>query len=189
MSLDSTERQMPPPASPRPNRSRPSPLAARAAALLQRRRAEAAGASQHTSPGQAPSAPPDSEGWQADLNRVQLTGRLAREPLLHDVGDHRVASLQLVSERRWRTAPGVVIRDHSWHRLTAWEDLADLCGRLLHAGDRIYVEGQLRPISGQGGAILTYEIVLDRLILLARGPPQAREATRPYDLLGPHLPE
>lgn len=162
---------------------RPSPLATRTAALLERLRAEADGPTQRKAPRQAPSIPPDTDSWQADLNRVQLTGRLAREPLLHDVGDHRIASLQLVSERRWRTAPGTVMRDHSWHRLTAWEDLADLCGRLLHAGDRVYVEGQLRPISGQGGAVLTYEIVLDRLILLARSPP-ADEAN-PFDHLGP----
>lgn len=164
-----------------PRRHQRSPLAARTAALIQRLRATSAAAQQSPSP-DARSAPfPASDAWPSDLNRVQLTGRLAREPLLHDVGDHHVAELQLVSERRWRTRPGSVVRAHSWHRLTAWEELADLCGRLLHAGDRVYVEGQLRPIVGQiaGAPTTTYELVLERVILLSRATPRGQEGAPP----------
>lgn len=150
-----------------------SSLQLRTAALLQRLRAQQSG--QKVISAGWPELPPDGEGWQADLNRVQLTGCLAREPLLYDVADHHVARLQLRSERRWRTAPLAVVRSHTAFQLTAWEDLADYCGRHLHAGDRIFVEGQLRPISGRvvEGLCVNYEIVLERIMLLAR-PPAAR---------------
>lgn len=145
-----------------------SSLKVRTAVLLQRLREQQGEQCHPVLP--SASLPPDGEGWQADLNRVQLTGRLAREPLIYDVGDHHVARLQLLSERRWRTAPHAVVRSHTAFQLTAWEDLADFCGRHLHAGDRIFVEGQLRPIAGRvvEGLCVNYEIVLERIVLLAR---------------------
>jgi hypothetical protein len=170
-----------PPAMPTQGR-RSSPLAARASALLKRMRRAAPGDSQGLpAPDKRTALPPDTPTWQADLNRVQLSGRLACEPLLHNVGDHHVAELQLVRERCWRGAAGGVARAHSWHRLTAWEDLADYCGRLLHAGDRVYVEGQLRPIAGQvaGSPTTTYELLLERVILLSCAIPRGQEGLLP----------
>jgi single-stranded DNA-binding protein len=65
------------------------------------------------------------------------------------------------------------VRSHTVFQLTAWEDLADYCGRHLHAGDRIFVEGQLRSISGRvvEGLCVNYEIVLERIVLLPVPPP------------------
>ncbi|NTU78149.1 MAG: single-stranded DNA-binding protein [Chloroflexales bacterium] len=135
-------------------------LEARTAELLQRLRAQRVGQTMDLA------GTPDE--WQADLNRVQITGHLAREPLLYDVADHHVAALELVSERRWRTASPLVVRTHILFQLTAWEDLADYCGRHLHAGDRLSVEGQLRPSTGRAADEIpqAYEIVLDRVVLL-----------------------
>jgi single-stranded DNA-binding protein len=55
--------------------------------------------------------------------------------------------------------------------LTAWEELADECGRLLHAGDRIMVEGQLRLVPGEDAVepAVQSEIVLERIVLLPQG--------------------
>lgn len=142
-----------------------SSLEARTAELLQRLRAQRVG--QTMRPAGTPAAPPEDE-WPADRNRVQITGHLAREPLLYDVADHHVAVLALVSERRWRTGTGALGTDHTRVQLVAWEELADDCGRLLHAGDHLYAEGQLRPIAGRATDELAqaYEIVLDRVVLL-----------------------
>ncbi len=106
-----------------------------------------------------------------DLNRVQLTGRLDGEPQLWSIGDHPVAALRLACVRHWRAADGQVRRETDWYRLTAWEALAEWCGRCLHAGDRIYAEGQLR-LNADG----RHEILLDRLVLLARPTPPAASA-------------
>lgn len=108
-----------------------------------------------------------------DLNRIQLTGRLDREPLLHDIGDHHVAALHLVCEHRWRTSSGTVESSSEHYRLTAWEELADQCGLHLHAGDYIYAAGRLRLFTSCLGGVehTAHEIVLDRLILLAPAAP------------------
>jgi single-stranded DNA-binding protein len=78
-----------------------------------------------------------------DINRIHLTGRLACEPLLYDVGDHPVADLCLVNERHWPTTDGSIQIETTRYNLTAWEELAAYCGRFLHAGDRVAVEGSL----------------------------------------------
>jgi hypothetical protein len=121
-----------------------------------------------------------------DLNRIQLTGRLDREPLLYDVGDHHVAALHLVSERRWQTPSGASERSHEYYRLTAWEDLADECGRLLHAGDFIYVVGRLRLFSSWIGGMehTAHEILLERLALLANAGAHAETLHRHATIRG-----
>lgn len=133
-----------------PAHTRRSPLAARTAALLERARRPA-------------SPPPVAD---ADLNRVHLTGRLGGEPRLVSVADHPVALLALGCQRRGVGAQGAQELETTWLTLTAWEELAEQCGRLLHAGDRIYVEGQLH----QGEAHAPGPtIIIDRLVLLAPG--------------------
>jgi single-stranded DNA-binding protein len=113
-----------------------------------------------------------------DLNRIQLTGRLLREPLLYDIGDHHVAALFLICERSWRTRAGALERAQDCYRLTAWEELADACGRHLHADDHIYITGQLRLFTSYTEAMehSTHEILLDQVLLLASG------AARPESL-------
>lgn len=119
-----------------------------------------------------PGRRPPQDGWcDADLNRVHLTGWLGSEPLLYDVGDHPVASMALASERRWCGPAGLLQRETTWFNLTAWEELAAYCGRLLHQGDRIYVEGTLQLWTELRGPVsyACYTITLDRIVLLAAG--------------------
>lgn len=94
-----------------------------------------------------------------DLNRVLLTGRLDGEPLIWQVGDHPLATLRLMR--------------HACEafQLTAWEELAEWCGRALRAGDHIYAEGR-RCVAADG----RHEVVLDRVMLLARPTPPAASA-------------
>ena len=139
-----------------------SPLPARTTALLQRLRSQACGMA-------AVGAPGSMQLDDADLNRVQLTGCLGSEPLLYDVGDHPVASLSLACQRRWRASSGTTEVETTWFNLTAWEELAERCGRLLHRGDRVYVEGCLH-LWMETRATQSYAchtVVLDRIVLLA----------------------
>lgn len=142
-----------------------SALVRRAIALHQRRSAHAAAVA-------AGVAGIDTHD-RSDLNRVQLTGTLGSEPLLYDVGDHLVATLALASARHWCTADGRQQIEQVWFNLSAWEELAAQCGRLLHQGDRVYVEGylhlwsELRPPQSYA----CHTVVLDRIVLLAASRP------------------
>lgn len=148
-----------------------SPLAARTAALLQRLRAEAPGHARSVVAGTAPHKPIATAVDDADLNRICLTGVLGSEPLLYDVGDHPVARLALASERRWREPSGTLQLETSWFDLTAWEALAEQCGRLLHQGDRVYVEGMLHLWTEVQApqSYACHTVIIDRMVLLAAG--------------------
>lgn len=167
--------QHPPHAGPAAHPTRPagrrSPLSARTAALLHRLRAYPPRPTGHTAADLPADALRPAAGDDADLNRVQLTGVLGSEPLLYDVGDHPVAALALVCQRRWRTPSGGMQFATTWFNLSAWEELAEQCGRQLHRGDRVYVEGHLHLWSELRGpqSYACHTIVLDRIVLLAAG--------------------
>lgn len=154
----------------------PTELAAQTSALLVHLRAQRAARYRTTG-----SSRDVVRGWDVDdLNLVHLTGTLGSEPLLCDVGDHPTATLTLASERRWRSAVGTVQIETTWFNLTAWEELAEHCGRLFHQGDRVYVEGYLhlwnetRPPHSYA----CHSIVLDRIILLAAAKAADRHGQR-----------
>jgi hypothetical protein len=140
------------------------PLAARTAALLQRLKAQGETGASHigTSPKNA-----DCQG-DADLNRVQLSGTLGSEPLLYIIGDHPVAELSLACQRRWRTPASIWKVETTWFNLSASDELAEQCGRLLHRGDRVYVEGSLRLWAELRGphSYGCHIVALDRIVLL-----------------------
>jgi hypothetical protein len=129
-------------------------------------------AQRHTAPAPAAEARSCPAHTDADLNRIQLTGTLASEPLLVDVGDHPVALLALACTRHWVDPSGKLQREITWLNLRAWEGLAEQCGRLLHRGDRVYLEGTLQLWSEQrgGASSLCHAVDLDRIVLLAAGP-------------------
>lgn len=150
---------------------RRSPLRARTAALLHRLRAHPPEHAGHVAADPLKDALCPAAGDDADLNRVQLTGVLGCEPLLYDVGDHPVAALALACQRRWRTASGAVQLATTWFNLSAWEELAEQCGRQLHRGDRVYVEGYLHlwTETRPPHSYACHTIVLERIVLLAAG--------------------
>lgn len=127
-----------------------STLRARTQGLLQRLRAKARG---NTALLRDPAA----------LAEVALVGTLVREPLLCTEGDHPVARLALLAER----PVGAAAPRSRVVRLTAWEELADQCGRELHAGDQVFVAGTLRTVLLPGTPGPSIEILLSRIELLA----------------------
>ena len=52
-----------------------------------------------------------------------------------------VASFSIASSRKWKNAQGVEQEATTWHRVTAWRKLAEVCGEHVHRGDRLLVTG------------------------------------------------
>lgn len=179
MEPNTPDQTQPPPQSHRYGVHRPqrrSPLAARTAALLERMRVETQCTvdrpplrTQRTQT-QVPPLP------DADLNRVHLTGILGSVPLLYTVGDHPVAALCLRCTERWQAPDGRLKSETAWYNLTAWEELAEHCGRTLHSGDRVYVEGRLHltPTVHGPNSFTTLTIIVDRIVILDAALPPAR---------------
>src|ERR1700733_525977 len=104
------------------------------------------------------------------LNRVQLIGNLTRDPeLRYTPNGNAVVTFGLATNRGWTTDSGEKREEVDFHRIVAWNKLAELCSQFLVKGRKVYVEGRLstRNWTGQDGVQKsTTEIVIDDMILL-----------------------
>jgi single-strand DNA-binding protein len=104
------------------------------------------------------------------LNRVQLIGNLTRDPeLRYTPNGNGVCTFGLATNRSWTTDAGEKREEVDFHRIVAWNKLAELCSQFLTKGRKVYVEGRLstRNWTGQDGAQkTTTEVVIDDMILL-----------------------
>ena len=104
------------------------------------------------------------------LNKVQLIGNLTRDPeLRYTPQGTAVCTIGLATNRQWTTESGEKKEDAEFHRLVAWNKLAEICSQLLKKGRKVYVEGRLqtRTWTGQDGQPrTTTEIVISDMIIL-----------------------
>jgi len=88
------------------------------------------------------------------LNKAMIIGNLGADPEIRTTsGGSRVATLSVATSRSWTDRGGQQQEKTEWHRVVAWEKLADICERFLKKGDRVYVEGSIeyRQWEGQDG--------------------------------------
>lgn len=107
------------------------------------------------------------------LNRVTLIGNLTRDPeLKYTPQGTAVCAFSVATNRSWVTATGELREDVQYHRIVAWQKLAELCGKILAKGKKVYVEGRItyRSYTGRDGVPRSLtEIVLDDFVLLESG--------------------
>lgn len=104
------------------------------------------------------------------LNKVLLIGNLTRDPeLRYTPSGTAVCTFGLATNRQWVTESGERKEDAEFHRIVSWQKLAEICGKFLSKGRKIYIEGriQTRTWTGQDGQQrTTTEIVIDDMIIL-----------------------
>jgi len=107
------------------------------------------------------------------LNRVIIIGNLTRDPeLKYTPNGTAVCTFGVATNRTWTTADGQQKEDVQYHRIVAWQKLAELCGKLLTKGRKVFLEGRLtyRSFVGRDGQERTIaEIVLDDFIVFSDG--------------------
>jgi single-strand DNA-binding protein len=75
----------------------------------------------------------------------------------------------LATNRSWTTDTGEKHEETEFHRIVAWNKLAELCSQFLVKGRKVYVEGRLanRQWKAQDGSDKSVtEVVIDDMILL-----------------------
>lgn len=107
------------------------------------------------------------------LNRVILIGNLTRDPeLKYTPSGTAVCTFGIATNRSWKTADGQTKEETQYHRIVAWQKLAELCGKLLAKGRKVFLEGRLvyRTFTGRDNQQRTIaEIVLDDFIVFGDG--------------------
>lgn len=78
------------------------------------------------------------------LNKAMIIGNLGSDPEVRAIASGaRVANFSVATNRKWTGRDGTSQEKTEWHRIVAWEKLADLAERFLKKGDRVYVEGEI----------------------------------------------
>src|SRR3989338_6148422 len=103
------------------------------------------------------------------LNKITLIGNLTRDPeLKYTPQGTAVCSFGVATNRSWTTKTGETKEDVQFHRIVAWQKLAELCANLLSKGRKIYLEGRItyRSFEGKDGVQRNItEIIMDDFIL------------------------
>ncbi len=115
------------------------------------------------------------------FNQIVLLGRLGRDPELRTTpGGKTLCSLSLATDRAVRRG-GNWESETTWHRVIAFDHLAELAGQRLRKGDPVAVLGEVRSRrweDGDGKARVTHSVVAQRLSFLSSGQGQAASGTR-----------
>jgi single-strand DNA-binding protein len=105
------------------------------------------------------------------LNKVMLIGNLTRDPnLRYTPSSTAVCSFGLATNRSWTPSDGGERQERvDFHNVVSWSKLAEICGQILHKGDKVYVEGRVQTRdwkTDDGLERKVTEIVIDNMMLL-----------------------
>jgi len=109
------------------------------------------------------------------LNKVQLIGNVTRDPeLRYTPQGTAVCSFGLATNRSWMPEGATERREEvEFHKLVAWNKLAELCSQLITKGRKVYIEGRLQTRSWEtpdGEKRQATEIVIEDMMLLDARP-------------------
>lgn len=107
------------------------------------------------------------------LNRVQLIGRLGRDPeVRYTPTGKRVAHFSLAVSNRWKSGEGEIKEYTEWINVEAWERLGEVCQEYLKKGSLIYVEGRLKTdrYDENGGTRFFTKVVASTIQFLDKKP-------------------
>jgi len=113
-----------------------------------------------------------------------LIGNMTRDPeLRYTPSGTAVCSFSIATNRNWTTDQGEKKEDAEFHRIVAWNKLAELCSQFLVKGRKVYVEGRLQTrnwIAQDGTQRNSTEVVIDEMILLdSRRPTDTTDTGEP----------
>ena len=104
------------------------------------------------------------------LNKVMLIGNLGADPeVRHTPSGASVANFNLATSRSW-TREGKKEEKTDWHRIVAWDKLAEICQQYLKKGNKVYIEGRIETRSwddaSSGQKRYMTEVIADQMIML-----------------------
>ena len=103
------------------------------------------------------------------LNRIQLIGYLGKDPEVRHAGDTPVANFSMATSERWKDKSGEKQERTEWHNVVAWRALGENCGKYLHKGSKVYVEGKIQTRKWEdkeGNDRYTTEVVALNVVFL-----------------------
>ena len=80
-----------------------------------------------------------------NLNKVQLIGRLTRDPEVRTTqSGQTVTTLGMATNRTWTGKDGQKQEQSEYHNVVLWGRLGEIAGQYLVKGQEVYIEGRLQ---------------------------------------------
>lgn len=107
----------------------------------------------------------------SSVNKVILVGRLGGDPeIRYTTGGSAVCNFSLATSEKYKDKNGDSKEKTEWHKIIAWNRLAEICGEYLAKGSLVYIEGGLTTRSWEdkeGKTRYTTEIVARSMQMLS----------------------
>ncbi len=104
------------------------------------------------------------------VNKVILVGNLGKDPeLRYTPSGAAVATFSIATSERYKDRDGQQQEKTEWHNIVVWRNLAEICGKYLHKGKQVYIEGKIQTRSyddRDGNKRYITEIVADQMQML-----------------------
>ena len=117
------------------------------------------------------------------LNRVQLIGRLGKDPEAHvTTTGRKVCQFSMAVDRRWKTSQGETKEATDWFTVVAWGRLGEICQAYLSKGRLVYIDGRLQTdrVEQDGQSRYYTRVIAQEMQMLDRRPDE-EEPTVPSD--------
>lgn len=106
------------------------------------------------------------------VNKVILVGNLGKDPeLRYTPSGVAVATFSMATTERYKDREGQQQEKTEWHNVVVWRGLAEVCGKYLHKGKQVFIEGKIQTRKYQdrdGNDKYITEIVADNMQMLGR---------------------
>lgn len=104
------------------------------------------------------------------INKVIIVGNLGADPELRYTGTGTaVCNLSVATNESYKDRDGNMVEKTEWHRVVAWDRLAEICGEYLKKGSQVYFEGSIQTRSWDdqdGNTRYTTEIKAREMMIL-----------------------
>ena len=92
------------------------------------------------------------------LNKTILIGRLGKDPeTRHSAKGLAITSFPIATTLAWKDKTSGEKKELTeWHRIVAFDKLAEFCGQYLSKGQLVYIEGRLHTRSWEQDGITRY---------------------------------
>jgi len=106
------------------------------------------------------------------VNKVILVGNLGKDPeLLKTPSGISLCKFSIATTERFKNRQSEAQEKTEWHNIIAWGGLAETCGKWLHKGKQVYIEGKLQTSNyedNDGNKRYRSEIVASSMQMLGR---------------------
>ena len=113
------------------------------------------------------------------VNKAVILGNVGNDPELRFMSNGKaVANFNVATSEQWKDQQGQKQERTEWHRMVAYDKLAEIIGQYVKKGSKLYLEGKLQTrewTDQQGQKKYTTEIIVSEMQMLDGKPQQGSQ--------------